>query len=160
MSLKSLIQKQISFYIDQFLFPYMCDQFLFPYMSISVPNTHFCLLLKMEKKVLNNKEYCRTILIDLSNAFDAINLKLMSWIPKLHNYGFSKRSLKLKKSYLTNRWQRKKLNKFFTKWVQIFLGVPQGSVLGPLLFNICIKDLYFFTKNTNVCWYISFKPGI
>ena len=160
MSLKSLIQKQISFYIDQFLFPYMCDQFLFPYMSISVPNTHFCLLLKMEKKVLNNKEYCRTILIDLSNAFDAINLKLMSWIPKLHNYGFSKRSLKLKKSYLTNRWQRKKLNKFFTKWVQIFLGVPQGSVLGPLLFNICIKDLYFFTKNTNVCWYISFKTGI
>ena len=160
MSLKSLIQKQISFYIDQFLFPYMCDQFLFPYMSISVPNTHFCLLLKMEKKVLNNKEYCRTILIDLSNAFDAINLKLMSWIPKLHNYGFSKRSLKLKKSYLTNRWQRKKLNKCFTKWAQIFLGVPQGSVRGPLLFNICIKDLYFFTKNTNVFWYISFKPGI
>ena len=127
---------------------------------ISVPNTHFFLFIKNGKKVLNNKEYCRTILIDLSNAFDAINHEFISLIPKLHNYGFSKRSLKLKKSYLTNRWQRKQLNKCFTKWAQIFLGVPQGSVRGPLLFNICIKDLYFFTKNTNVFWYISFKPGI
>ena len=155
MSLKSLIQKQISFYIDQFLFPYMCGY------RKDFSTQHALLpLIKNGKKVLNNKEYCRTILIDLSNAFDAINHEFISLIPKLHNYGFSKRSLKLKKSYLTNRWQRKKLNKCFTKWAQIFLGVPQGSVRGPLLFNICIKDLYFFTKNTNVFWYISLKPGI
>ena len=145
MSLKILIQKQISFYIDQFLFPYMCGY------RKDFSTQHALLpFIKNGKNVLNNKEYCRTILIDLSNAFDTISHEFISLIPKLHNYGFSKRSLKLKKSYLTNRWQRKKLNKCFTKWAQIFLGVPQGSVRGPLLFNICIKDLYFFTKNTNV----------
>ena len=59
--------------------------------------------------------------------------------------------MKLIKSLLTNRWQRTTFNKDFSKWIQIFLVVPEGSVIGPLLFNIFIKTLFFCTENTNVC---------
>ena len=67
------------------------------------------------------------MLMDLSKAFDTINHDFL--IAKLHVYGFSKESLKLIKSYLTNRWQRTKLNTGFSKWTEILLGIPQGSVL-------------------------------
>ena len=117
-------------------------------MGFSTQHTLLSLIEKWEK-VLDNKGYGGAILMDLSKAFDTINHDLL--IAKLHVYGFSKESLKLIKSYLTNRWQRTKLNTGFSKWREILLGVPQGSVL---LFNIYINDLLFLTENTNVCNYV------
>ena len=91
-------------------------------------------------KVLDNNGYGGAILMDLSKAFDAINHGLL--IAKLHVYGFSKESLKLIKSYLTNRCQRTKRNTGFSKWTEILSRVLQGSVLGPL-FLISILTIYF-----------------
>ena len=96
-----------------------------------VLNRHFY---EKWKIVLDSKGYGDAVLMDLSKAFDTINHDLL--IAKLHAHGFSKESLKLIKSYLSNRWQRTKVNLSFSSWSELILGIPQGSVLGPLLFSI------------------------
>ena len=91
------------------------------------------------------------MLMDLSKAFHTINQDL--FIANLRVFRFSKESLKLIKSYLTDRQQRTKLNTGFSKWTDILLRVPQGFVLGVFLFKIYVKDLFFLAENTNVCNY-------
>ena len=91
-------------------------------------------LLERWKNVLDKKGYGEAVLMDLSKAFDTLNHDFL--IAKLHAYGFSEESLQLIKSYLTNRWQRTKVNASFSNWSELLLGVPPGSDLEPLLFNI------------------------
>ena len=64
-------------------------------------------------------------------------------LAKLNAYGFSFAELRFIHSYLTNRKQRTKVNSSHSSWEEIPFGFPQGSILGPLLFNIFLCDIFF-----------------
>ena len=105
-----------------------------------------CLLPMIEKwgESLDQGGAYGALLTDLSKAFDCLPHDLL--IAKLHAYGLDIKSLKLMFSYLTNRNQRVKINGTYSSWSEILFVAPQGSILGPLLFNIFICDLSFYTK--------------
>ena len=98
-------------------------------------------LLEKWKQSLENHGYAGAVIMDLSNAFDEINHELL--IAKLHAYGLPKPALKLLYSYLRNRWHRAKINTSFSTWKELLTSVPRGSILGPILFNIYLNDLFF-----------------
>ena len=91
------------------------------------------------------------LLTDLCKAFDCLDHELL--IAKLNAYGFSLPALKLVHNYLSNRKQRTKVNRTYSSWLEIVFGIPQGSILGPLIFNIFLADLLFILNDVDIANY-------
>ena len=91
------------------------------------------------------------LLTDLSKTCDCLVYKLL--ITKLNAYGFSLPALKLVHDYLSNRKQRTKVNRSYSSWLETVFGVPQCSILAPLLFNIFLADMLFILNDVDIANY-------
>ena len=140
------MESQLRSFIERYLFRYMCGY-------RKGDNAQYALMTLLEKwkKSVDNHGYAGTILMDLSKAFDIIDYELL--VAKLHAYGLTKPALKLVLCYLKTRCHRTKINSSFSTWKALLMGVPQGSILGLLLFNIYLNDLFFTLDQTNSCIY-------
>ena len=142
---EKIMQSQISLYTEKFLSPFLCG-----YRKGYSAQHALLSMLEKWRISLDKGGYAGGVLMDLSKAFDSLNHDLL--IAKLYAYGFDKKSLRLIQSYLSDRWQRIKINTSYSSWSALLVGVPQGSVLGPLLFNFFINDIFYILK-TDICNY-------
>ena len=104
----------------------------------------------VERSYLNNKAF-GGLLTDLSKAFDCSSHDLL--FAKLHSYGLDVDSLNILQDYLSNRKQRIKVDSFYSSWETILHGIPQCSILGPLMFNIFMTDMFLMLKGIHFTGY-------
>ena len=87
--------------------------------------------------------------MDLSKAHKCLPYDLIK--AELEVYDLDTNSLRFIFHYLSCSKQRTKMGSTYSNWSRFILGIPQGSILGPILFNIFINNIFLFIKKSNIC---------
>ena len=95
--------------------------------------------------------------MDLSKAYGCLPHDLM--VAKLEAEGLAEESFQLINHYLSYRKQRTKIGSAYSDWANVIRGIPQGSIVGPLLFNIFINDIFFVLEKSYICNFTLFSQG-
>ena len=105
-------------------------------------------LIKNWRRCPDENKIIGAVLMNLSKAFRCLSHEL--FIAKLDAYGFDENTIRLVYSYLKNRKQSVKIKGSLSALKRVLSSAPQGCVLGPILFNIFINDLFYFTIKDNL----------
>ena len=141
---EKVIYDQLSQYLEKYLNSLLCV-----FRKAHSSQHALFKLLQTWQEELDKSGFVGTILMDLSKAYNSLPHDLL--VAKFEAYGIDKNGLNLKHNYLANRKQRTKISSSYSEWYDIVRGVPQGSILGSLFFNLFINDLFLFIERTNIC---------
>ena len=143
---EKIVHCRISPYFEE-----IYHKYVFAYRKYHGCDSALLSLTEQWKKEIDNNKLIGLVSMDLSKAFDTLPHELI--VLKLKEYGADEATTSLIKDYLSNRFQRVRLGDTLSNWQPICNGVPQGSILGPLLFNIFMNDLSYVIKKCTLSTY-------